>query len=296
MTALLIFLSLILIAVVAVQIGKVTELASKIRGEAEMEEINNKRQGTYLLGFVALFLFFSIASSIWYKNYMFGFGAMNAASEHGPTLDRLFNITLFFTGIVFIITQILLFYFAFKYRGKRNQVASFIPHDNKLEIVWTVIPAVVMTFLVIGGLDAWNEVMADVAPGEEYIEIEATGFQFGWAVRYPGADGKLGEKNFRLINGANPLGQDWEDEKNIDDFHVSEIYLPVNKQIRVRITSKDVLHNFYLPHFRVKMDAVPGMPTYFVFTPTKTTEEFRQQLRDYPEYQKPFWCSQKLII
>lgn len=287
MTALLIVLSVILIAVVAVQIGKVTELAAKIRGEAEMEEINNRRQAAYMLGFVALFLVLSIGSGIYYKNYMFGFGAMNAASEHGPVLDRMFNITLFFTGIVFIVTQIALFYFGYKYRGRKGKVGDFISHDNRLEIVWTIIPAIVMTFLVIGGLDAWNTVMADVGPDEEYIELEATGYQFGWAVRYPGPDGKLGEKDFQLIQGNNPLGQNWEDEKNVDDFQASEIYLPVNKKIRVRITSKDVLHNFYLPHFRVKMDAVPGMPTYFVFTPTKTTEEFRQQIKDYPEFQKP---------
>lgn len=287
MTALLIVLSVILIAVVAVQIGRVSELATKIRGEEEMQEISNRRQGAYLLAFLPIFLVLTIGSGIYYKNYMFGFGAMNAASAHGPVLDRMFNITLFFTGIVFIITQIALFYFSYKYRGKKGQKADFISHDNRLEIVWTLIPAVVMTFLVIGGLDAWNEVMADVGPDEEYLEIEATGYQFGWAMRYPGPDGKIGEKDFQKITGLNPLGQNWEDEKNIDDFHASEIYLPVNKKIRVRITSKDVLHNFYLPHFRVKMDAVPGMPTYFVFTPTKTTEEFRQQLKDYPEYQVP---------
>lgn len=287
MTVLLIILSVVLIAVVAVQIGRVSELATKIRGEEEMQEVTNRRQGAYLLAFLPIFLVLTIGSGIYYKNYMFGFGAMDAASAHGPTLDRMFNVTLFFTGIVFIITQIALFYFSYKYRGKKGQTADFISHDNRLEIVWTLIPAVVMTFLVIGGLDAWNEVMADVGPDEEYLEIEATGYQFGWAMRYPGPDGKIGEKDFQLITGLNPLGQNWEDEKNIDDFQASEIYLPVNKKIRVRITSKDVLHNFYLPHFRVKMDAVPGMPTYFVFTPTKTTEEFRQQLKDYPEYQVP---------
>jgi cytochrome c oxidase subunit 2 len=287
MTALLIVLSIILIAVVAIQIGRVADLATKIRGEEEMQEINNRRQGSFMLVFLPFFLVLTIGSGIYFRNYMFGFGAMDAASEHGPILDRLFNITLFFTGIVFIITQIALFYFAFKYRGRKGKKADFIAHDNKLEIVWTLIPAVVMTFLVIGGLDAWNEVMADVGPDEDYVEIEATGYQFGWAVRYPGPDGKIGEKDFQLISGNNPLGQNWEDEKNIDDFQASEIYLPVNKKVRVRITSKDVLHNFYLPHFRVKMDAVPGMPTYFVFTPTKTTEDFRKQLSQYPEYQIP---------
>jgi cytochrome c oxidase subunit 2 len=83
------------------------------------------------------------------------------------------------------------------------------------------------------------------------------------------------------------LGQDWTDQKNLDDIHPSEVVLPVGKKVRVRIVARDVLHNFYLPHFRVKMDAVPGMPTYFVFTPTKTTEEYRQELSNYPEYQQP---------
>jgi cytochrome c oxidase subunit 2 len=97
----------------------------------------------------------------------------------------------------------------------------------------------------------------------------------------------LGERNFRLISGSNPLGQDWNDTKNLDDIHPSEIVLPVGKKVRVRITARDVLHNFYLPQFRVKMDAIPGIPTYFVFTPTKTTEEYREELSKYPEYNLP---------
>ncbi len=287
MIALLAILSVILIAIVAVQIGKVSELATKIRGEEEVQLSINNREGTYLLVFMVLLLIFSFGSFFLYKNYMLGYGPLKAASAHGPSLDRLFHTTLFFTGIVFVLTQIALFYFAYKYRARRGSKAVFISHNNKLEIVWTIIPAIVMTFLVIGGLDVWNEVMADVKEDEEFIELEATGYQFGWALRYPGADGKLGEKNYQLISGTNPLGQDWTDRKNLDDFQPTEIVLPVNKQVRVRITSQDVLHNFYLPHFRVKMDAVPGMPTYFVFTPTITTDEYRRQLRDYDEYNVP---------
>jgi len=283
MTALLAIISVILIAIIAVQIGKVTELAGKIRGEEEMEDIGNRRQSYYMIAFLVFFLLGGIISAVYYRNYMFGFG-IPSASIHGATLDRLFSITLFFTGIVFVITHILLFYFAYKYRAQKGRRAKYIPHDNKLEIVWTVIPAIVMTFLVVGGLDAWNEVMADVDPEEEFMEIEATGFQFGWQIRYPGEDGKLGEKNYQLISGTNPLGQNWEDEKNLDDFQPTEIVLPVGKKVRVRITSRDVLHNFYLPHFRVKMDAVPGIPTYFVFTPNKTTDQMRQELRKHPEY------------
>jgi cytochrome c oxidase subunit 2 len=202
-------------------------------------------------------------------------------------LDALFKWTLFVTGIVFVATQVMLFYFAFKYRARRGAKAAFIAHNDRLEVIWTIIPAIVMTFLVVSGLDAWNTVMADLTDEEDYMEIEATGFQFGWNLRYPGADGLLGEKNFKLISGTNPLGQNWKDEKNLDDFHPGEIVLPKGKKIRVRITAQDVLHNFYLPHFRVKMDAVPGMPTYFVFTPTKTTDEYRQELSNYPEYNVP---------
>jgi cytochrome c oxidase subunit 2 len=165
-----------------------------------------------------------------------------------------------------------------------------MPHDNRLEIIWTSIPAVVMTFLVINGLVAWNSVTADVAdtakPGTDYLEFEATGMQFAWLLRFPGKDNLLGTKYFTNITGKNPLGQDWRDVKNHDDFQPDEIVLPVGKTVRVRITSRDVLHNFYLPQFRLKMDAVPGMPTYFVFKPIKTTEEYRADLKKLPEWQE----------
>lgn len=287
MTFILILISLILIAIVAIQIGKVSDLTSKIRGEEEVQEMNNKRQGLYSFIFLFVFLGGVIISGAHYQNYFLGFGPHIPASAHGGELDSMFKVTLLLTGIVFIITHILLFYFSFKYSGSRSKRATYVSHDNKLELIWTGIPAVVMAFLVVKGLDAWNEVMADVSPDEEYMEIEATGYQFAWMLRYPGPDGLIGEKNFRLINGNNPLGQNWEDEKNLDDIHVDELVLPVGKKVRVRITSRDVLHNFYLPHFRVKMDAVPGMPTYFVFTPTTTTEEYRQQLKEYDEYNVP---------
>ncbi len=290
MTALLVTLSIILIAIIVVQIGRVTELASKIRGEEEMQRIANNRHSAGLLIFMVLFLAAVIVTGLMYKNYYLGFGPQMPASEHGGAIDNMFKVTLFFTGIVFFITQILLFYFAWRYKAQKGRKAAFISHDNRLELIWTAIPAVVMAFLVISGLDAWNEVMADIPfdSDEEYIEIEAMGYQFAWAIRYPGDDEQLGARDYTLIDGTNPFGQDWTDESNLDDFHPQEIVLPVGKKVRVRITARDVLHNFYLPHFRVKMDAVPGMPTYFVFTPSKTTEEYRQELSQYPEFQQPY--------
>ena len=287
MTALLAIICIVLIAIIVVQIGRVTELASKIRGEEDIQDMVNKRQGLLMLIFMIVFLVGTVISSIYYKNWFLGYGPHESASSHGISLDYMFDITLVFTGIVFVITQILLFWYAYKYAGQRGQKALFMPHNNKVEIIWTVIPAVVMTFLVVGGLDTWNEVMADVNEDEDYLEIEATGYQFAWQIRYPGPDGKLGTRDYRQITGINPLGQVWEDAKNLDDILPDEIVLPVGKKVRVRITARDVLHNFYLPHFRVKMDAVPGMPTYFVFTPTKTTEEYRVELSKYDEYQFP---------
>ena len=280
-----------MLAVITLQISRVRELSAAMRGEAEANRKATDRNGYALYGFMVVFLVATVVSAYYYKDYMLGYGPWDAVSEHGGAIDSMINTTLFFTGIVFILTHIALFYFAYKYRETVHKKADFISHDNKLEVVWTLIPAVVMTFLVVGGLDAWNEVMADVPegsePGVDYIEIEATGYQFAWDLRYPGADGKIGTKNFRLITATNPLGQDWEDPKNHDDFMPSEIVLPVGVPVRVRITSKDVLHNFYLPHFRVKMDAVPGMPTYFVFTPEVTTDSMRRRLSAYPEYQTP---------
>ena len=241
MTGFIIILTFILLAVVIVQISRINELAKSIRGEEETFLKSNNRQSRYLLLFMILFLIVVIVSAIYYKNYMLGYGPHEAASAHGPGLDKLFNVTLVITGIVFFITQIALFYFGYKYRYDPNRKASFIAHDNKLEIVWTGIPAIAMFILVIGGLIVWNDVMADVDPNEDYLEIEATGMQFNWVIRYPGRDGAIGTKNFRLITGLNPLGQDWSDTKNLDDLHVSEIVLPRGKKVRVRITSDPFL-------------------------------------------------------
>ena len=288
MVGLLITGIILLIGIIVVQIGRVSELAARIRGEEEVERRANNSTAAWLMVFMVVFLIFCVVSAIYYKNDMLGYGPHAAASEHGGSIDSLFNMTLFFTGIVFILTHIALFWFAYRYRARIGGVGKHFAHSTNLEIVWTAVPAVVMVILVTQGLVVWNDVMPDVGPEDEYIEVEATGYQFAWDLRYPGPDGKLGTKNYQLIEpGTNPLGQDWTDPKNIDDFLPGELVLPVNKQVRVRITAKDVLHNFYLPHFRVKMDAIPGLPTYFIFTPITTTEEYRERLSTYPEWQVP---------
>lgn len=288
MTGLIAILTIILLAVIIVQLGRISEIAGKIRGEEHVQEQLNNRTGFYFLLFMVGFLIFCFVSAWMYKDDMLGYGPHQAASEHGGSLDAMFNITLIFTGIVFVLTHVALFWFSYKYKAEKGRVSKFFAHSSTLEMVWTAVPTVVLVFLVVRGLNVWNTVMPDVDPEEDYIEIEATGYQFAWDLRYPGPDGKLGTRNYKLINpGNNPLGQDWTDVKNHDDFLPTEIVLPVDQKVRVRITAKDVLHNFYLPHFRVKMDAVPGLPTYFIFTPIKTTDDYRQELRNYPEWQVP---------
>lgn len=286
-TAFLAILSIFLIALIVLQVSRISELASRIRGEKEAIKRENKISANLLLGFMIIGLIVVVIVAWLYKNYLLGYGPHQSASEHGSSIDSIVFTTTVITGIVFFITQFMLFYFAWKYQADPNRKALFMPHDNKLEIIWTIIPAVTMFILVISGLVVWNQVMADVGPDEEVLEIEATGMQFAWMIRYPGPDGKLGSRDFRRINGFNPLGQVWEDRANLDDLRPSEIVLPKGQKVRVRITSRDVLHNFYLPHFRLKIDAVPGFPTYFVFTPSKTTEEYREELSKYKEYQIP---------
>lgn len=289
MTSLIVLFCVFLILVVFVQIGKVYEMTSAIKGEQATLRDNSKWNGWFFLGFMVLFLVGVCWSAYAYKNVMMGYGPHKSASEHGSILDNLFLITLIVTGIVFILCHIALFWFAYKFRWKEGRKALFIPHDNRLEIWWTAIPAVVMTILVVNGLNAWNTVMADVKPEEDFMEIEAVAQQFNWTIRYPGQDGKIGTRNYKLTTGNNQLGLDFTDPKTWDDVTPGqELYLPVGKKVRVRIIAKDVLHNFDMPHFRVKMDAVPGMPTFFVFTPKTTTAEYRQELRKYPEYNEPF--------
>jgi cytochrome c oxidase subunit II len=287
-TTLLILLSLFFLALIVYQIGKINEFTMKIKGEEAARQSITRANGQGMLIFLVVFLAGVVGSAYYYKNYMLGYGPHQSASEQGAWIDILFNVTLVPTGIVFVLTHIALFYFAWKYQERPGQKASFISHNNRLEQIWTGIPAVVMSVLVIFGLWVWNEAMSDVKPGEKFLEIEATGYQFAWAVRYPGADNKIGDKNFRLINSTNILGQDYTDKRNLDDMMpTGELYVPRGTKVRIRITARDVLHNFYIPNMRVKMDAIPGLPTYFVFTPTITTEEYRQQLSKYPEYQGP---------
>jgi cytochrome c oxidase subunit 2 len=214
-----------------------------------------------------------------------------AASEHGVKIDDMLNITLILTTIVFVATHIVLFVFAYVYRYNRERKAYYYPHNNTLERVWTVIPAVVLTFLVLMGFLTWRSIFYKIEdPNNKPISIEVTSSQFQWDVRYPGADGVVGKKNYKLVTAINNLGIDFNDKNSMDDQVADEIVLPVNKPVRFSLVSKDVIHSFYMPHFRVQLNTVPGMTSYFEFTPTITTAEMKTKTND-PNFKYVLLCA-----
>lgn len=197
--------------------------------------------------------------------------------QHGEKYDALWDANMIYVVVpVFLITNFFLFYFAFKYRGHKNAKAVFYSHNNKLEMLWTVIPASALAFIIIFGLKYWNEIM-DESKDENKVVLELYAKQFDWTARYPGKDGKLGSTDFRQIGGKNSVGLDTNDVTGDDDLLVkNEFHIPVGREVEMFMRSRDVIHSAYMPHFRAQMNCVPGMVTSFKFRPTKTTAEMRQ--------------------
>jgi len=204
----------------------------------------------------------------------------------------MFLVTFFITVFVFFVTQFLLFSFAFRYAGSDKRKAYFYPHNDTIEKLWTVIPAIVLTVLVITGFFTWTKVMNsnDEKGDIPAMNIDITGHQFAWELRYPGKDGILGKKDYKLTTGTNPVGVDFKDKNSFDDLKVDTIVLPVNKPVRLNIMAQDVIHSVYMPHFRVQINAVPGLPTYFKFTPTITTDEMRMKEAN-PKFEYLLYCN-----
>jgi cytochrome c oxidase subunit II len=239
-----------------------------------------------------LFVLFLVGSGVlmfWYSIKEFDNYQLPLASEHGVITDQLFWITTAVTGIVFLITHVLLFLFPYFYQYKEGRKASFYPENHKLEIIWTAVPGVVMAGLVISGWMAWSDITAP-APEKAHV-VEIMGYQFAWDVRYPGKDNVLGDYDYRLINASNSHGIDFSDKNSLDDFPSPKVVIPKGEPVLFKIRARDVLHSVYAPHMRLKMDAVPGMPTRFWFVPTKTTEEMRAELKD-PNFEYEIACTE----
>ncbi len=286
MLNLIIVIAVVLILAVIFTAYRVTTLVDVVKKDKNEGHIpsGNNFQGALMMVFliagIAGFFYFSMKE---YDSYN-----LPIASEHAVITENLFWITMAVTVFVFIVTQIFLFGFSWKYRYKKSYKAHYYPHNNKLEMIWTIVPAIVLAWLIISGLKQWNVVTGPAPEDAEVIEV--MGYQYAWAFRYPGKDGELGSYDFRKIDAVNSVGIDLSDQNGHDDFMPSQLVLPKGKAVHLKIRGRDVIHSVYNPHFRIQMNAVPGMPTRFWFTPTVSTAEMREKTGN-PDFNYELVCN-----
>ena len=274
---LLIIAVIILFVIASVRVMSIYSLSSEIRGGSKddlVTDTENKNQAGIWVLFLIAFFGFCIWQLVKYGDKILP----EAASAHGPEIDSLFNITLALITIVFVLTHIVLVYQIYKNSGKTGKKAVYFAHSNKLELIWTIIPALALSGLIAYGLTVWNDV---IYPGnKDAMVIELYSKQFDWTARYGGKDNALGKSDFRAIKSGNDLGM-VEDMKGDDDIIVKgEFHLVKDKAVLFKFRSRDVIHSAYMPHFRAQMNCVPGMETTFEFIPTITTKEMREKLKD----------------
>lgn len=274
---------------VVFQIAKASEYVSILKGEEKTRKQNNKINGFLMLVFLVLGLIGAWwCNELYYGKTLFPQGS---GSVEGEEIDTMLLVTIAICGVVFFITQILLFWFAYKYQESDKRKPYFFPHNNKLEVIWTTIPAITLTVLIVFGLKFWFKITGD--PPKDALMVEITGHQFGWDIRYSGKDGIFGKKNYKLYNkpAGNSLGVDFNDPESHDDIRTTEMHLPVGRPVKLIIHSQDVIHDVGLPHFRMKMDAVPGIPTTLWFTPQYTTAQMKERTGN-PNFVYEIACDQ----
>lgn len=279
---------IVLVLAVIYQIGRASEFATMLRGEEKVQAGTNRIMAWSML------LMFPLGMWAIYACHQALIDKMlpASASVQGEGYDSMMYMTLIMTGIVFVITHAALFWFAFRYQSTPNRKAYFYAHNNRLEIIWTTVPALAMAVLVIIGLKHWFNITSE-APADAQI-VEVVGKQFNWIIRYPGKDGVLGKRNFQLINNENNvLGLDVNDHQNQDDIILEngEVHVVVNRPVKFIIGSRDVIHDVGLPHFRYKMDAVPGITTTIWFTPKYTTAQMKD-ITGNPDFVYEIACDQ----
>ncbi|MAN27430.1 MULTISPECIES: cytochrome c oxidase subunit II [Flavobacteriaceae] len=272
MTVFLIIVVVALLGVTFWQMSKILKLSKPANHDSSQiaNDKDNSTQGYLMLCFVILlyiFMFYSFWN--WGDLYL-----PEAASAHGVDYDTLMFISIALIMFVQLVTQFLLYFFAYKYRGEKGKKALFYADNDKLEFIWTIIPVIVLAGLIIYGLFTWSEIM-NIEEDDDAMVVEIYAYQFGWKARYSGEDNTLGKANVRFIEGVNVLGIDESDSYAMDDKITTELHLPVDKPVLFKFRSQDVLHSAYFPFFRAQMNVVPGMITQFSFTPTITSENMR---------------------
>lgn len=282
----LLFLVACTIIAVVGKIHSVYVLTRKMNGKYN-PLANNNVQAVLLFLFLLFFVW-----GVYYSYSVWGsWSWRDAVTEHGKEIDNMFIITLVITTFVMVVMHILILTFTYIYRMRAKRQAYYYPHNDTVERIWTIVPAVVLTVLVLFGFFTWRSITnvpEDLQ--KSALQVEVLGEQFQWHVRYPGADGVIGKRNYKLTTATNGYGIDFNDKNSWDDIQGSDIVIPVNKSVRFHIISKDIIHSFFIPDFRVQINAVPGMTNYFQFTPTVTTEEMRDRMND-PKYDFLMMCN-----
>lgn len=202
MTTLLIIIVLAVAIVALIQVMRVFEISNFLKGEDGIRVTNKETNAIRYMWVFFLISFFSFFAWLMYR--FGGYMLPEAASEHGAAIDTLMNLNLALITTVFVLTHIVLIYFVFRYAKTQNKVATYQTHDNRLELIWTAVPATVLAVIIIYGINTWNSAMRDKP--EDAINIELYAKQFDWTARYAGEDNILGKANFRMINGTNALG------------------------------------------------------------------------------------------
>ena len=275
MTILLTFTVLALISIALWQITKIFELSQpKKKNNQVADDDDNRWNGQLMFAFL-IFIYAITLFSFWKWGDVL---LPDASSDHGVEYDNLLWISFAIIFFTQTITQALLHYFAYKYRGEKGKKALFYADNDRLEAIWTIIPVIALAGLILYGLYTWTDIMT-VEENEDALLVELYAQQFNWKARYAGEDGVLGDANVRFLqdfDGKNLVGIDATDPNGFDDIVVQELHLPAGREVIFKMRSQDVLHSAYMPHFRAQMNCVPGMITEFAFIPTITTEEIRQ--------------------
>ena len=204
---------------------------------------------------------FHIFTPWWWTDIASNWGAM----------DDTINLTFWIGGGVFILVCLFMVYCTFKFSYKEGRKVEYKPEDNKLEKILTVATTLGVAALLAPGLIVWNEF---INTPKNALNIEVMAWQWGWQYRLPGEDGKLGTVQVAKISDENPFGINLDDPNGKDDVLIQsdELHLKTNRPVQILLRSVDVLHNFYVPQFRSKMDAIPGIITYYWFEPNKVGE------------------------
>jgi cytochrome c oxidase subunit 2 len=226
----LIYVAIILAVLAVGYLVRVFELAQALKGRKseEVTEQDNKMMAKVMLAMLVFLFGFTIWQLMEYSSLLLP----EAASIHGKLTDTLLDFNFAVIWIVFALTQFLLFWFAYKYYGRKNNRATYFPHSNKLEMIWTVIPAIVLAVIIIFGLKTWNKITEPAAAESTIVQIYSK--QFDWTARYAGKDNVLGESNYKLITATNELGMIAESKEGQDDIIVkNELHLPVTKKLNL---------------------------------------------------------------